>query len=343
MKGVVPLASSTPARRAREGRPPVARAPSPQSPPNNHRGGAQSQPAPAGGAKPAPSELGLALEAEKAACKKLNMELDAERALRQAQDTALAAERTEAVSLREKLAGLAADRERLREERDALVAEAALRSNPNAASATPDPGGAGSSLRQVLERRGLRSEDEFTLAFRALLDQRRLPELLAHLSVAEPDALLSLLERRLVLLAEGDEEPPGVALLRVTSERSEGEPPSAVRDSLRRFSTACLVHNLRSVVIVGGSPAYHRSLREGLDSRIRLRLVPGNSRGHIPEIPSADLVIVWAGTELDHRVSQRFPDAMIVPHRGISRMLGAAVERIEGRSTGSPRADRTDG
>ena len=85
------------------------------------------------------------------------------------------------------------------------------------------------------------------------------------------------------------------------------------------------------IVIVGGSPPYHRQLREGLDGRLRLRLIPGDRRGQLVEYPSADLVLLWVSTILDHRVSAHYPKGVVIPHRGIARMLMAAADHIEGR------------
>lgn len=192
-------------------------------------------------------------------------------------------------------------------------------------------GGAPVPLRDVFARRGLLGDDEASLALRALLDAHRERELLGEIQVAGADALEAYLWDRVLLLAEGEDAPPGVAVVRVPVERSEGHQSGPNRAAMARFSTACLVTNKRRIVIVGGSPAYHRVLREGIDPRIDLRLVAGNRRGRIPETQGADHVFVWASTILDHRVSERFPEAVVLPHRGIARMLAAATAYVEGK------------
>lgn len=206
---------------------------------------------------------------------------------------------------------------------------AALEQNLGALEGRPGP----LSLRKALEKRGLKGEDEGIMVLTALLQAQQGRTLLSLLSTEDPDGFREFLHEKLLLVSEGDEVPPGVVPFRVPAERSEADPPSAVRDALRRFSTACLVHNLRSIVIVGGSPAYHRVLREGLDGRLKLRLVPGDRRGRMAEYPAAEVVILWASTILDHRVSAHYPNGWIIPHRGIARMLAAATDRIEGRSS----------
>lgn len=187
-------------------------------------------------------------------------------------------------------------------------------------------------FRKVLEKRGIIGEDEAAMALEALLSARLGAPLIQLLSTEDPEGLREFLHEKLLLVAEGDDPPPGMVSLRVPAERSEADPASAVKDAMRRFSTACLIHNLRSIVIVGGSPAYHRQLREGLDGRLKLRLVPGDRRGRLAEYPSAEVVILWASSILDHRVSEHYPQGWVIPHRGIARMLAAATERIEGRS-----------
>ncbi|MES2641789.1 MAG: hypothetical protein V4850_20010 [Myxococcota bacterium] len=186
------------------------------------------------------------------------------------------------------------------------------------------------TLGACFERRGLLGEDEIASALRALLDGHRAAELL-RIRVAEPDRLEELLWERILLLGEDEPPPPGVVAVRVPPERSEGRQSSANRAAMSRFSTACLVHNIKCIVIVGGSPAYHRTLRDGLDPRLDVRLIPGNRRGRVPPVPTADIVILWASTILDHSVSAQFPQGVVIPHRSVARMLGAATEWIERR------------
>jgi hypothetical protein len=184
------------------------------------------------------------------------------------------------------------------------------------------------TVRAVLEERGLRGDDELAAALRALLDARRHVELLDALELQSPDALSDLVWARLLLVEEPAEAPPGVVAVRVPAERSEAaRGPNRV--AMQRFSTACLVRGKRRVVFVGGSPAYRRVLKEGLDPRLEVKFVEGDRRGNIPDVPDADYVFVWASSILDHRVSDRFPRAVVLPSRGISRMLDEAVAWIE--------------
>lgn len=182
------------------------------------------------------------------------------------------------------------------------------------------------TLRALAADRGLLGDDELTGALRAILDARRAGPLLEHLVAANPEALAAFFAERLMLVGEGEEAPPGRIAVRVPGERSELREDGAVKKALDRFSTACLVNGKKRVVFVGGSPAYRRQLREGLDRRLDVRFVEGDQR-RVPKI-EADLVVVWGSTELDHSVSDHFPGALYVPHRGIARMLSFAAERV---------------
>ncbi len=107
-----------------------------------------------------------------------------------------------------------------------------------------------------------------------------------------------------------------------------GDDTGAVSAALRRFNNACLLHGVRWVAIVGGSPAYHEVLRAGVDRRVDLRLVEGNV-SRPPRFPPRTRIFVWCATELDHAVSSAYPGAVSVPFRGITRFLDDVSDRIE--------------
>lgn len=149
------------------------------------------------------------------------------------------------------------------------------------------------SLRAVAERRGLRGDDELAVALRGLLDAHRIADL-ARVAVARPADVEELLRDRLVLLAEDEPVPAGLVVVRVAAERSEGRGSPVNRAAFLRFSSACLVNGVKRVVVIGGSLAQHRLLREGVDARIELTLLPRGQR----RAPAADLVLGWGGGEL---------------------------------------------
>jgi hypothetical protein len=348
MKGVAPLATPkapTTTTRGTGKAPPPARV---QAPPPAAPAKAPAKPQPGSAGSPPPSGKSMVagtlqsieaqeLEKTRASLEKATAERDQLRTELSALQQRLAQMTEQNLLFAGRMAKALEEQERAERALESAGTEsvllrervAALEQNLGALEGRPGP----LSLRKVLEKRGIMGEDEGIMVLTALLQAQQGRTLLSLLSTEDPEGFREFLHEKLLLVSEGDEVPAGVVPFRVPAERSEADPPSAVRDALRRFSTACLVHNLRSIVIVGGSPAYHRVLREGLDGRLKLRLVPGDRRGRMAEYPAAEVVILWASTILDHRVSAHYPNGWIIPHRGIVRMLAAATDRIEGRSS----------
>jgi hypothetical protein len=78
-------------------------------------------------------------------------------------------------------------------------------------------------------------------------------------------------------------------------------------DAAVRELASCGIGRL---VIVGGSPETHTKLRDLVQNRLELRLVSGTERRTSREANAdlgwADVVFVWASTELDHKVSHLY-------------------------------------
>jgi hypothetical protein len=290
-----------------------AAAPAPSAPALSP--GARAGHAPLGARPGAPPELVLGEQLAAA-----REELARVRAHAELAATELVAARADLTRLRDALTAAEQARDDADAHRRALSRELSARDAQRAPTA----------LRAVFERRGLRGDDEIAMTVRALVDARRTAELVDAMQLLDPRALEEVLWNRLLLVAEGEELPPGLVGVRVPADRSEAPDSGPNRAAMTRFSTACLVRGARKIVIVGGSPAYHRVLREGIDKRIDLRLVDGTRRGQIPEVQRADFVFVWASTLLDHRVSEQFPEAVVLPSRGLARMLAEATARVEG-------------
>jgi hypothetical protein len=104
--------------------------------------------------------------------------------------------------------------------------------------------------------------------------------------------------------------------------------------------SACQQAGIRRVAIVGGSPSVREELRDALSSRLELRLVDGTERRTLAQarldLEWADLVLLWGGSELDHRVSTLYTGAppplrrklVHTSKRGIAALLGAAVVHL---------------
>ena len=195
-------------------------------------------------------------------------------------------------------------------------------------------------LTDLLTDRGLRGDDEHAAAVRALADSRRLNELSRHLSAVDPAPVAELLSSRLVLHC-GREDcpvPVGVSVVRVSLSRCEVCDGSDTRRSIRRFGESLLLRGVKRLTLVGGSPPYHRILKEHLDARVELHLIPGDARHTQAQAQSeqrwAQLILVWGGSLLDHSVSAHYsgdePPTLRVPHRGMGRMLDLAREALDG-------------
>ncbi len=103
---------------------------------------------------------------------------------------------------------------------------------------------------------------------------------------------------------------------------------------------ACQRAGVRRLTIVGGSPSVREELRDALSGRLDLRLVDGTERRTLAQarldLDWADLVLLWGGSELDHRVSTLYTGGP--PHlrrklvhtskRGIAALLEAAVVHL---------------
>jgi hypothetical protein len=118
---------------------------------------------------------------------------------------------------------------------------------------------------------------------------------------------------------------------------------SANRLSVDRAAAACRRRGVRRVVVVGGSPGIHASLRQLWPADLELRIVPGTDR-HTgrqagANLAWADVVLVWGATQLDHKVSllytkERLPKVIVAPRRGIEALADTLTEHLGSGSIG---------
>jgi hypothetical protein len=119
------------------------------------------------------------------------------------------------------------------------------------------------------------------------------------------------------------------------------------RLALQRAAEACRRHGVRRVAVVGGAPGIHKVLSDLWPKGMELRIVSGTARHTLPQartnIAWADVVVVWAATELDHKVSTLYTKArsgkvIVAPRRGIEALAGAIVEHLAREAAaGAPR------
>lgn len=270
-----------------------------------------------------------------------------------AEDPRLVPLRAEASALRASLAeeraraeGLEAERDALRQQLEAAAVEREeldehRKSLQRALSAASTSGPkAPPELQELLIERGLKPATEADTLLRAVAEAHVGGELVALLQAADGARAEGWLEDHVALVCGGERcpPPPGRAILIVPSARCEICGGSDVRRAVRLFVDATLMSGATRVTIVGGSPKYHRTLRELVSHRsLTVDLVPGNARRTMKQAQAdlnrSNLVIIWGGTLLDHSTSELYegggPARVIsIPQRGIARMLERATELL---------------
>jgi len=133
---------------------------------------------------------------------------------------------------------------------------------------------------------------------------------------------------------------PAATLLRVPSTaQCEYCGGSDNRRAILRLAEACRRRGVSRVLVVGGSPALHGELTQSRPDGLDLRLVSGTERRTSDrakaDVEWAQMVLIWGGSELDHKVSSLYtsrPDArgktVLVAKRGIAALLTAAAEHL---------------
>lgn len=101
----------------------------------------------------------------------------------------------------------------------------------------------------------------------------------------------------------------------------------------QRLADIALIMQSRSmsnILIVGGTEKYQRELLSISPNGLSWRFIDGkrvrDARYYRSDKAWADLILIWASTPLDHKVSQHFqacndPRVVTVPGRGIEAML----------------------
>ena len=112
------------------------------------------------------------------------------------------------------------------------------------------------------------------------------------------------------------------------------------RNSLAAMASALNVAKVSKVLVVGGTEAKTREIREKSPSGIEWRFVDGtrskDDRYFRPARRWADIIVIWGSTVLDHRVSSHFEakgDARVitVTRRSIGALAEAVVEHLKRR------------
>lgn len=181
--------------------------------------------------------------------------------------------------------------------------------------------------RQTLEAAGL------TRPGKTSVSAQKRPRIASTLSAAlarscgEPDCDLALAASGRVVVPVK----PG------SCERCAG---SVARRSASRLSGACRAHGTLRVVVLGGSPQSRKELVSLRVGGLEIRAIDGTARRTIDAARAdcrwADVVVIWASTQLDHRVSTLYSNVangrlLLVTRRGVAALLDALSERLASR------------
>ncbi len=111
---------------------------------------------------------------------------------------------------------------------------------------------------------------------------------------------------------------------------------SANQRAVEGMVAACGARGWRRLCVVGGSPNARKALEGLVAGRLDLRLVDGtasrNGAQAAGDVAWADLVVIWGGTQLDHRVSQLYRGGNVVSlaRRSVQEAARAVVRAAGG-------------
>lgn len=112
---------------------------------------------------------------------------------------------------------------------------------------------------------------------------------------------------------------------------------SVNRAGVDRMVAALDRARFRRLCVVGGSPEAHRELTSLVAGRLELRLV-GNERRHTlrdaeANLRWADLVIIWGGTQIAHKVTELYPaghpKVLTIHKRGVAELARTVAQVCE--------------
>lgn len=129
---------------------------------------------------------------------------------------------------------------------------------------------------------------------------------------------------------------------------------SNTRRAMKQMLDACSSARIRKILLVGGSSAAHVELKAALaGSPVEMRIIDGlndspTNRTAIPDLEWAQLLVIWASTQLPHRVSQSFTEQrprdlplITVARRGVEALCQEVTRFAQGLRRRRSSADRT--
>ncbi len=169
----------------------------------------------------------------------------------------------------------------------------------------------------MLAELGFRDADARRLARQALVDAKLTNATKVKIAARKLDDVKAVLGAQFVVAcrrAECQRTAPGGRTIITTSTTKDCSicGGSANQSGIARAVAEMAAHGLKKLVVVGGAPSTQDELRDLVGAQIALRIIPGTDRrtgrDADADLAWADLVIVWGGTELDHKVSKLYTD-----------------------------------
>lgn len=167
----------------------------------------------------------------------------------------------------------------------------------------------------------------------------------ARISLEKRGAVRDLLSRRFFrACARGDcrTAAPGLAgerrvALAAGQEHCEVCAGSVNQRAIDAMVEACLKAGWKRVCVVGGSPNSRRDFEEGVGGRLEVRMIDGTKTRNLKSASAdtawANCVVLWGGTQLDHKVSTLYRGAHVITAtaRGVPE-VAAVVEQAARRA-----------
>ena len=199
-------------------------------------------------------------------------------------------------------------------------------------------------IRRMLEGFGIEAEPSRAAALRALVDAGVISGKAGRKNIAssKSDVALETLQAAFAWHCNGNDckaeaAASGDATL-LTNKKSCGVcGGSNDRNALRRMAEACREAGVSRVLVVGGTDNKRRELEDKKPPGVEWRLVDGTKsrkeRHARPDLDWAQVVVIWASTELDHKVSSHYdlkgdPRVITVRARGISRLANEVASHV---------------
>jgi len=116
---------------------------------------------------------------------------------------------------------------------------------------------------------------------------------------------------------------------------------SSTKRGMEEMAVACMESEIRRLLVVGGSPAVHKELNSIKPDSLEFRLVEGNvsrdKQRACADLNWCDLAILWAGTILNHDVSNNYMNSrgsvscsiVVVKRRSVEALCSSVTEHVK--------------